>query len=853
MKLKKLLAAATAMLMLTSMVFTANADLDTMTGIDDQPSQSEELEEIIPPSEEKTDNSGSESEEGEKEEIPDADVSGEDENNGEEGEKEEIPDADIAGEGENKGEEKPSIIIPEDGDDIAIPASEGGIPINKANFPDDIFREQFVRRQDTDGDGTLSPEEIAEVTECNVSNMGISDLTGIKYFEKLTTLDCSYNELYFLDLSNMPNLVNFNCSYNYLFWLNLEGLRYNSPATEYGYQQTTLIKLPKRDVENLLRALEEDYGVDLSKIISWTGEITWNGPDPINGLVDITGTTVSYYYQTGIGPPMNKVLHLQEYSVPLNEENFSESFLKFIKSNRDLQSKIQQDNSILSADVTALTIKKEDGVDDLKGIEYFTNLKNFTCTGAGLETLDLTQNKKLTELYCGKNDLKTIDLTQNTELTRLICYENQLRETLDLTKNTKLDYLDCSNNQLIGLKVQGLTALKEIDCRNNNLQSVDLSGLTALLEFNSDNNEKLTSLNFNGCSALKVIDSSNIPSTTNTYSINRSSDIDYSRYKQTDLTSIDLTGCHGLQFLTLQNNSLQTIDLSDCEDLRELNLYNNKLTALDLSKQVKLGDAAGMYVHDTHKSAGLELRYNNLICLDISKTALVTNNKVPSGICSVNVSDVQSYNIAAPLENGDDLIAKLKAYDKTFDPAKAFNWQYISDNTNGYEALDYNGTGSLILSDPTTSGIRYTYKYYDGYNDNSISNDDERFIPTITFTLKTSENPGNGSQDDQTNKDPEKDDPEGDKEKDPEPDPDPNPTPENPDNKPEQFPPLNPPTYAQDHTGASKNKGEDISSGAGIFEDNELAFTAGNIKFTGIIPIAVLLAVILKKRLKTNK
>ena len=46
----------------------------------------------------------------------------------------------------------------------------------------------YVKKFDTDNDNVLSSNEIAGVTQINVYNTSISNLTGIEYFTALETL-----------------------------------------------------------------------------------------------------------------------------------------------------------------------------------------------------------------------------------------------------------------------------------------------------------------------------------------------------------------------------------------------------------------------------------------------------------------------------------------------------------------------------------------------------------------------------------------------------------------------------------------------------------------------------------------
>ena len=92
-----------------------------------------------------------------------------------------------------------------------------GVAINATNFPNDIFRSIVAGTQiDKDADGYLSTAEIAAVTELDVHWESINDLTGVEHFTALTSLDCSYNGLYALDVSKNTELTSLDCSINYL-------------------------------------------------------------------------------------------------------------------------------------------------------------------------------------------------------------------------------------------------------------------------------------------------------------------------------------------------------------------------------------------------------------------------------------------------------------------------------------------------------------------------------------------------------------------------------------------------------------------------------------------------------------
>ena len=91
------------------------------------------------------------------------------------------------------------------------------VEINEANFPDDNFREWLLCSsllcQYYD---VLTDEEIERITEIDVSNKGIADMTGIEFFTALETLNCSYNQLTTLNVCGNTVLSSLDCSCNQL-------------------------------------------------------------------------------------------------------------------------------------------------------------------------------------------------------------------------------------------------------------------------------------------------------------------------------------------------------------------------------------------------------------------------------------------------------------------------------------------------------------------------------------------------------------------------------------------------------------------------------------------------------------
>ncbi|MBR6581033.1 MAG: leucine-rich repeat domain-containing protein [Ruminococcus sp.] len=285
------------------------------------------------------------------------------------------------------------------------------VEINETNFPDAIFREYVKENFDTDGDGVLSAEEITAVTEIDVHNKGISDLTGIEYFENLECLDCSLNKLTTLDLNNNTALIVLYCELNQLTSLDVSS-------------NTALLHLSCHS--NQLTSLDISSNTALIDLECGENRLT---------SLDVSNNTTLEW--------------LMCYDNQLTSLDVS--------NNTTLTRLFCYNNQLTSLDISENTA-----------------LKILICDHNKLTSLDLSNNTALTELDCGKNQLTSLDVSNNTALTELFCWKNQLT-SLDVSNNTALTELVCWGNQLTLLDVSNCSALTYLDCDVNQLTSLDVS------------------------------------------------------------------------------------------------------------------------------------------------------------------------------------------------------------------------------------------------------------------------------------------------------------------------------------------------------------------------------------------
>ena len=135
----------------------------------------------------------------------------------------------------------------------------GPVYITDANVPDKTFREYLLKQFDKDGNGVLTPAERYAVTEIDVENKYISNLSGIQFFPNLKVLNCGHNRLTKLDVSENTVLQELVCWENQLTSLDVS-------------QNTALQELAC--FENKLTSLDVSQNPALQKLSCWDNRLT---------------------------------------------------------------------------------------------------------------------------------------------------------------------------------------------------------------------------------------------------------------------------------------------------------------------------------------------------------------------------------------------------------------------------------------------------------------------------------------------------------------------------------------------------------------------------------------------------
>ena len=137
----------------------------------------------------------------------------------------------------------------------------------KTYVPDNNFEQALINfGYDNILDDSVLTSNISVIKYLNVSNLNISELTGIEDFILLDTLNCSFNLLSALDVSNNIELKWLGCSYNQLTSIDLSN---NIYLKQFGAEQ------------NLLNSIDVSNNINLITLICHSNQL--NSADVRNG------------------------------------------------------------------------------------------------------------------------------------------------------------------------------------------------------------------------------------------------------------------------------------------------------------------------------------------------------------------------------------------------------------------------------------------------------------------------------------------------------------------------------------------------------------------------------------------
>lgn len=380
------------------------------------------------------------------------------------------------------------------------------ISIDEKHFPDSHFRNYIANHLDTDESGALESSELSAVKSLNLYMDFIDNLKGIEYFSNLEELDCQGNHLVALDLSKNTKLSK----------LETDGNRriLDEPVSRDGFTLPE-IDMSRVDPSRVFGAkivdgkfvptnnstIAYDYATGLDKeglstvrfdfMFKVKPRVTfYDREGMVLAQVDVakgeaatapSAPAVDGFTFRGWSESIDEVSYDMDvyalydvvsggvadiYKVAIDEVNFPDKEFREVVSDFDTD----KDGYLTTAELYAVSeINAQVSlISDLKGIEYFTELKRLIVSSNKLTSLDLSKNTKLTSLSCDYNKLTSLDLSNNKLLVYVYCSKNEIEE-LVLPKDNKIKALEIENNKIKEVDVASMPYLTTLACEGNSL------------------------------------------------------------------------------------------------------------------------------------------------------------------------------------------------------------------------------------------------------------------------------------------------------------------------------------------------------------------------------------------------
>ena len=586
------------------------------------------------------------------------------------------------------------------------------VDIPDANFLNAIIEEGV----DVNGDGIIQVSEVTNISELDVSNHEITDITGINEFKNLVHFNCSQNSIDTIDL-DLPLLETLDCNSNYnsLRVLKLESV-------------PSLKKLNCYLSANFLRVLDLNFVPNLEHL-------------------DCGATLFDTMLIANI--PKLKYLKIDRHWSNLTEldlSQFPELDTLICDKNELASLDLNSAPNLRYLDCSSNDISTLNIIDELPNLEYLNfnynqvtdidlkltpNLKGLNFGGNGIDNIALQEVPNLEELNCSHSNISELNLSLVPNLKALTCGYLELEE-LDLSPVPNLEYLNSSDDSGLFIDLTQVPKLKTLIRTFNYGLEVDLS-LVPLLE----------ELQLQACN-LEELDVSNLPNLKRLtvqwndipeLDLSQNNHIEYLRCDNNELAMLDVSHLNNLEYLecstnnlvdlllpstnfpleylNCSRNNLKDLILFTALELKELYCQENELEALDLSALTKLemlefGGATMQYVNmlNEHEVEELEVTGSmwNLkyLCADEGELSQFTtfdygNSTIVNEYCPS--SSFTLVDVVGSIFYGEDEKCEVKYPVKNNLPV-----EFFIDDENSF--IHYSSTSDFKAGLPQDKNVR---------------------------------------------------------------------------------------------------------------------------------------------------
>ena len=398
------------------------------------------------------------------------------------------------------------------------------------SIPDAALKTLLVEKYDADGDGEITRSEaLAAKGSLDLSDKGISSLSGIENFDALTEIIANKNSLVSVSLSGMKNLVTFKCCEN----LTLESL-------------------------------------DMSGCPSLVTLEAYSNNLPTINLKGCAALVNLHIFKNRI-----EEIDLSD-CVSLEYFNVSENRLKSldVRNNRKL-----------------ICLWANSGQYSEVNVGGFTTLKTLDVANGAVEKLDITGCTALELVYAGQNKIRVFDLKNLTALKEFYGYDQkEVIEKVEYSGCSSLEVIHFGNCDLkfSEWEFSDFQRLKFICIWGDEVTSLRLNNLPALETLNIDVNPLITDLDLSGCPSLVTLQM--CVTGVQKLDLTKNPKIAFCQFfASPSVTELKLSGNAELSKLYAQDTQLSALDLSGCRmDMEEVNILNCPLASVTMKTGQKV-------------------------------------------------------------------------------------------------------------------------------------------------------------------------------------------------------------------------------------------------------------------------
>ncbi|MDA2168851.1 leucine-rich repeat domain-containing protein [Bacillus cereus] len=389
-----------------------------------------------------------------------------------------------------------------------------------------------------------SISKMESLTQLNVRDAEIKDITPLAKMKNLQSLDLEEN--YISDVSPLSELTN-------LYELNLNTNEISDIRPIQEFAKRFVVKVHRQKIfldkgvvnENIKIPVYNLNGEPLQNI-KWVSEggtydngfVKWNSPG--EKVYEFNLETGSSEHKLRFnGTIIQTIAPTQADLSVIPDKKLREHINKDSLGRTDLNTPITKED-LLKVKTLKVTDGQNNGITDLSGLEYMTNLEDLTLEKFELKNIDFISELK---------SLKSVNLANN-----------KIENLEPLAKLGKIEELNISNNNIQNIKpLFTLNSLKKLNVSANKINNESLQGIQQL------KNLDLLIVNNNDISNLDEI--TNIP---------KLFELEIKGNKIVDVTP--LTKAKELRFLDLSDNVIKDITIfSSIKELYKLKLAGNEI------------------------------------------------------------------------------------------------------------------------------------------------------------------------------------------------------------------------------------------------------------------------------------